>query len=129
MQDEKLKLKIFEQTTLSDLFKQIYNSTRMNKQQMKKHLQKVSQNMNTMSNISIYSGLLIQYMRTMIKNDQQVLKMTDIITGLLNKTTQIQKAQNVNQIVISQQQRKKILQGLQQQVQNLVQNKKIGNHK
>lgn len=126
MQDnEKLKLKIFQQTTLSDLFEQIYKSTRTNKDQMKKHLQKVSQNMDNLSNISIYSGLLIQYMRTMIKNDQQILKMTDIITSLINKSQKNQDVENVNQIKISQQQKAKILAGLQQEVQDIVKKKGV----
>lgn len=92
---------------------------------MKKHLQAVSQNMNNISNIGIYSGLLIQYMRTMIKNDQQILKMTDIITSLINKSQKIQDAENINQIKISQQQKAKILAGLQQEVQDIVKNKGV----
>lgn len=130
MQDkDKLNTPVFQDTTLSDLFKYIYTSTQDNKEQMKKHINKVSSTMDTVTNISIYSGLLIQYMRTIIKNDQQILKMTDIITSLINKSSKQIENSNVNQIKITQQQKKKILQGLNVQVQDLIKNSVSRNNK
>jgi hypothetical protein len=113
---EKLHDELFEGTTLSSLFKNIYdNSTKKNKQidilvnELRPLIKEVSQAV-------MVVPLIKEYLEVAVKNDEQLVKLSSVYQKFLAAEERIQELQKENGSLLTDEEKKQLLQEIDKDV-------------
>lgn len=116
-QDDRKQV-LFDEFTIQDLYKQIVTNTRQNRYQIKSMLKSLQQSIQNTMDLQIFIAQIQKFMNTLVKNDQMLLKLANVVTKV---STQRQKLlQQSGQNTLTQSQKKFIMQQAKKQLDQIV---------
>lgn len=88
MVDDFKSVELFEGKTLSDLFKEIYDNSAAKKQQIKELVAQLAPLIEGLGDATLLVPLIKDYLDIGVKNDEQLIKLAQIVQRLNSNTKQ-----------------------------------------
>ena len=111
--DNKNNVEIFEGKSLSDLLKDIYDNSMHKKKQINKLTEELSNFVKRVSDVPVISPIIKEYLDVSIKNDEQLVKIAQVITRLQSKSTTDDSA------VLTDKEKAQLLEALNEEVKDI----------
>ncbi len=110
-------VKLFENYSLEQLFKQVVLNSRQNRHDIKQSIKLVTDLVQNITDVQILSPQIANYLGLMVKNDQLLINLSKTATKLMDqKLTVVQGSQGG----LSQQQRKHLIQQANKQIEPIL---------
>lgn len=110
-------VKLFENYSLEQLFKQVVLNSRQNRHDIKQSIKLVTDLVQNITDVQILSPQIANYLGLMVKNDQLLINLSKTATKLMDqKLTLVQGSQSG----LSQQQRKHLIQQANKQIEPIL---------
>ena len=109
----KKDIEIFEGKSLSGLLEDIYNNSTKTKKQIDILTEELSKFVKRVSDVPVISPIIKEYLDVSIKNDEQLVKIAQVITRLQSKTTTDDSA------VLTDKEKAQLLEALNEEVKDI----------
>ena len=77
---------LFDQTSFSDLLRDVYNNSKKKELQIKELIKQLSELINSLRDASMIVPLIKEYLEISVKNDDNLVRLTGIVQRLLVAT-------------------------------------------
>jgi len=109
----KKDIEIFEGKSLSGLLEDIYNNSTKTKKQIDILTDELSKFVKRVSDVPVISPIIKEYLDVSIKNDEQLIKIAQVITRLQPKTT------DDDSSLLSDKEKHQLLEALNEEVRDI----------
>jgi hypothetical protein len=106
-------IEIFEGKSLSELLKDIYNNSTKTKNQIDILTEELSKFVKRVSDVPVISPIIKDYLDVSIKNDEQLVKIAQVITRLQSKSSTDESA------ILSDKEKAQLLGALNEEVKDI----------
>lgn len=108
---------LFDQTSFSDLLRDVYNNSKKKELQIKELIKQLSELINNLRDASMIVPLIKEYLEISVKNDDNLVRLTGIVQRLLVATDK----GSAEDLGLSDAERKQLLLDSQKEIPNLLQ--------
>lgn len=108
---------LFDQTSFSDLLRDVYNNNKKKEVQIKELIKQLSELIGNMRDASMIVPLIKEYLEISVKNDDNLVRLTAIVQRLLVSTDKTKP----EELGLSDAERKQLLLESQKEIPNLLQ--------
>lgn len=108
---------LFDQTSFSDLLRDVYNNSKKKELQIKELIKQLSELINSLRDASMIVPLIKEYLEISVKNDDNLVRLTGIVQRLLVATDK----GSAEDLGLSDAERKQLLLDSQKEIPNLLQ--------